>query len=95
MLGKMKRILIGKPMKSAELMQKNWEMEGARHLVLRCFIIRGLRYGTDFACAGCGRIRRAVVLGSDFNRRAGIARHFNFSYRQTIFAYPTGAARTS
>lgn len=65
-------------------------MEGARHPVFRCFIIRGLRYGTDFAGAGCGGIRRLVVLGSDFHRRAGIARHFNFSYRQTIFAYPTG-----
>lgn len=65
-------------------------MEGTRHPVLGCPIVRCLRYGTDFAGARCGRIRRPVVLCSDFDRRAGITRHFNFSYRQTIFAYPTG-----
>ncbi|MGN7411429.1 APC family permease [Paenibacillus sp. SAF-068] len=91
MLGKMKRILIGKPMKSAELDGEKlgkWKALA----ILSSDALSSVAYGTEqillvLVAAGFAALWYSVPISIAV---LGLLVILIFSYRQTIFAYPTG-----
>jgi amino acid transporter len=91
MLGKMKRILIGKPMKSAELDAEKlgkWKALA----ILSSDALSSVAYGTEqillvLVAAGFAALWYSVPISIAV---LGLLVILIFSYRQTIFAYPTG-----
>lgn len=91
MLGKMKRILIGKPMKSAELDAEKlgkWKALA----ILSSDALSSVAYGTEqillvLVAAGVAALWYSVPISIAV---LGLLVILIFSYRQTIFAYPTG-----
>lgn len=91
MFGKMKRILIGKPMKSAELDAEKlgkWKALA----ILSSDALSSVAYGTEqillvLIAAGFAALWYSVPISIAV---LGLLVILIFSYRQTIFAYPTG-----
>ncbi|MEO2204997.1 APC family permease [Paenibacillus pabuli] len=91
MLGKMKRILIGRPMKSAELDAEKlgkWKALA----ILSSDALSSVAYGTEqillvLVAAGFAALWYSVPISIAV---LGLLVILIFSYRQTIFAYPTG-----
>ncbi|WP_145320489.1 APC family permease [Paenibacillus xylanexedens] len=91
MLGKMKRILIGKPMKSAELDGEKlgkWKALA----ILSSDALSSVAYGTEqillvLVAAGFAALWYSIPISIAV---LGLLVILIFSYRQTIFAYPTG-----
>ncbi|MDR6724076.1 amino acid transporter [Paenibacillus amylolyticus] len=91
MIGKMKRVLIGKPMKSAQLDGEKlgkWKALA----ILSSDALSSVAYGTEqillvLVAAGFAALWYSVPISIAV---LGLLVILIFSYRQTIFAYPTG-----